>query len=124
LNYLQTEKAPQPIGPYSQATEINGFIFTSGQIAIDPATGDIVSERIEDQTRQVIKNLEAVLQSGNSSLANVVKTTIFLSNMDHFTTVNGIYGEFFNRSKPARSTVEVSRLPRNVLIEIDCIATK
>jgi len=123
LNYLKTDKAPEPIGPYSQATEINGLIFTSGQIAIDPSSGEVVSKNIEQQTRQVIKNLEAVLQSGNSSLEKVVKTTIFLSDMDNFVKVNNVYGEYFSHFKPARSTVEVSCLPKNVLIEIDCIAT-
>ena len=124
MNYLKTDKAPEPIGPYSQATEINGLIFTSGQIAIDPSSGEVVSTNIEQQTRQVIKNLEAVLQSGNSSLEKVVKTTIFLSDMDNFVKVNNVYSEYFSHFKPARSTVEVSCLPKNVLIEIDCIATK
>ena len=124
MNYLKTNKAPEPIGPYSQATEINGFIFTSGQIAIDPSSAEIISSKIEDQTRQVIKNLQEVLLAGNSSLAKVVKTTIFLSDMNNFAKVNEIYGEYFGTSKPARSTVEVSRLPKDVLIEIDCIATK
>jgi len=124
LNYLKTDRAPEPIGPYSQATEMNGFIFTSGQIAIDPSSGEIISSKIEDQTRQVIKNLQEVLLAGNSSLAKVVKTTIFLSDMNNFAKVNDIYREYFGSSKPARSTVEVSRLPKNVLIEIDCIATK
>jgi len=124
LNYLKTDNAPRPIGPYSQAIEVNGFIFTSGQIALDPEKGEIVSTNIEQQTHRVIKNLQAVLESGNSSLAKVVKTTIFLSNMDHFATVNSIYGEYFNQTKPARSTVEVRRLPKDALIEIDCIAMK
>ena len=124
MNYLKTDRAPEPIGPYSQATEMNGFIFTSGQIAIDPSSGEIISSKIEDQTRQVIKNLQEVLLAGNSSLAKVVKTTIFLSDMNNFAKVNDIYREYFGSSKPARSTVEVSRLPKNVLIEIDCIATK
>ncbi len=123
MNYLKTNNAPEPIGPYSQATEINGLIFTSGQIAIDPSSGEVISQNIEQQTRQVIKNLEAVLQSGNSSLEKVVKTTIFLSDMDNFVKVNNVYSEYFSNSKPARSTVEVSCLPKNVLIEIDCVAT-
>jgi 2-iminobutanoate/2-iminopropanoate deaminase len=124
LNYLKTDRAPEPIGPYSQATESNGFIFTSGQIAIDPSSGEIISGKIEEQTRQVIKNLQEVLLAGNSSLEKVVKTTIFLNDMNNFAKVNEIYSEYFATSKPARSTVEVSCLPKNVLIEIDCIATK
>ena len=124
MNYLKSNNAPEPIGPYSQAVEINGFIFTSGQIAINPQTGDIISHDIEEQTRQVIKNMQAVLQAGNSSLDKIVKTTIFLSDMNNFAQVNRIYGEYFNESKPARSTIEVSRLPKNALIEIECIASK
>ena len=121
---IQTDYAPQPIGPYNQAVLADNTLYISGQIAIDPTSGEVVSQNIEMQTRQVIKNLEAVLQSGNSSLEKVVKTTIFLSDMDNFVKVNAVYSEYFGHSKPARSTVEVSCLPKNVLIEIDCIATK
>lgn len=124
MNYIKSDNAPEPIGPYSQATEINGLIFTSGQIAINPLNGEVEAENIEEQTQQVIKNLEAVLQAGDSALSKVLKTTIYLSNMNDFSQVNKIYAEYFNKSKPARSTVEVSCLPKNVLIEIDCIATK
>lgn len=123
MKIIYSEKAPEPIGPYSQAVEMNGFIFSSGQIAIDPSNGEIVSEKLEDQTRQVIKNLQSVLISAGSDLNKVVKTTIFITDMNNFAMINNIYAEFFGKSKPARSTVEVSRLPKNVLIEIDCIAT-
>ena len=124
MKFINSESAPAPIGPYSQAIAAGDLIFTSGQIALDAGTGQIVSQNIEEQTHRVIKNLEAVLLAGNSNLSKVVKTTIYLANMDDFATVNDIYAQYFAASKPARSTVEVSCLPRNVLIEIDCIAEK
>jgi 2-iminobutanoate/2-iminopropanoate deaminase len=121
---INTKEAPKPIGPYSQAVEINGFIFTSGQIALNPQTGEIESNEIESQVRQVILNLKNILKESGSGLEKVLKTTIYLKDMEHFTPVNTIYSEFFGNSKPARSTVQVSRLPKDVLIEIDCIAAK
>jgi 2-iminobutanoate/2-iminopropanoate deaminase len=124
MKYINSNNAPAPIGPYSQAIEANGFIFTSGQIALDPKTGNIVSGELEAQVHQVIKNLQAVLKEAGSGLSKVVKTTIFLANMNDFSKVNEIYGSYFDSSKPARSTVEVSVLPKNVLIEIDCIAVE
>jgi len=124
MKYIHSDNAPAPIGPYSQAIDVNGFIFTSGQIALDPQTGNIVSEEIEAQVHQVIKNLQAVLIEAGSGLSKVVKTTIFLANMNDFAKVNEIYGSYFASTKPARSTVEVSVLPKNVLVEIDCIAVK
>ena len=124
MKSIISEYAPAPIGPYSQAIEVNGFIYTSGQIALDPVSGDIVSEKLEEQVHQVIKNLQAVLQAAGADLNNVVKTTIFLASMGDFAKVNDIYASYFNQSKPARSTVEVSCLPKNVLVEIDCIAVK
>lgn len=124
VKFINSENAPAPIGPYSQAIVTGELIFTSGQIALDPETGKVVSQNIEEQTHRVIKNLEAVLIAGNSNLSKVVKTTIYLADMDDFATVNDIYAEYFGTSKPARSTIEVSCLPKNVLIEIDCIAVK
>jgi 2-iminobutanoate/2-iminopropanoate deaminase len=124
INSIHTSDAPEPIGPYSQAIESNGFIFTSGQIAINPLTGELVQKDVIEQTRTVIENLKAVLKAANSGLEQVVKTTIYLKDMDDFPNVNTVYAEYFSQTQPARSTVEVSRLPKNVLIEIDCIATK
>lgn len=124
MKYIKSNNAPEPIGPYSQAIELNDLIFTSGQIAINPSNSEIISDNIKEQTRQVIQNLQAVLKAADSDLSKVVKTTVFLSNMDNFLEFNEIYSEYFNQSKPARSTVEVNRLPKNVLVEIDCIAVK
>ena len=121
---INTAKAPAPIGPYSQATQANGFVFTSGQIAIDPATGSLIENNVAEQTLQVLKNLEAVLSAAETSLDNVVKTTIYLKNMSDFSVVNDIYADFFGKGLPARSTVEVSKLPKDVLVEIDCIAVQ
>ena len=119
---IRSDHAPAPIGPYSQAIAFEGLIFTSGQIAIDPKTGEICTGDVTVQTRQVIENLQAVLTAGGSSLKNVLKTTIYLKNMSDFATVNEVYAGYFGESLPSRSTVEVSRLPKDVLIEIDCIA--
>lgn len=124
INSIRTDNAPEPIGPYSQAIESNGYIFTSGQIAINPKTGQVVEGDVTEQTRLVISNLNAVLIEAGSGLDQVVKTTIFLKNMDDFPKVNEIYSEYFDQKPPARSTVEVSCLPKNVLVEIDCIAIK
>lgn len=115
-------QAPKPIGPYSQAIKANGFVFISGQVAFDPATGNIVSGGIEQQTEQVLKNLSAVLAAAGSSWEKVVKTTVFLKNMNEFGPMNEVYGKFCKSAPPARSTVEVARLPKDVLVEIDVIA--
>lgn len=115
-------QAPKPIGPYSQAIKANGFVFISGQVAFDPATGNIVSGGIEQQTEQVLKNLSAVLSAAGSSWEKVVKTTVFLKNMNEFGAMNEVYGKFCKSAPPARSTVEVARLPKDVLVEIDVIA--
>lgn len=122
MEYIQTNSAPAAIGPYSQAVKIGDFIFTSGQIALTP-NGEMREEDIEVQTTQVLTNLKNVLESAGSSLQKVVKTTIFLSNMDDFAKVNEIYGSFFKEHKPARSTVAVKTLPKNALIEIEAVAT-
>jgi len=121
MKVVSTNKAPQAIGPYSQAIIANGMVFTSGQIALN-SNGEIVSDKVEEQTKQVLENLTAVLQEAGSSLDKVIKTTIFLSNMDDFKTVNEVYASYFNQHKPARSTVAVKTLPLNVKVEIDCIA--
>ena len=120
---VQTANAPQAIGPYNQAIKANGVIYTAGQIPIDPATGNFVEGGIREQTRQVLRNLEAVVQAAGSSLKSVVKATVFLKNMSDFAAMNEVYGEFLRTVKPARSTVAVAELPRGALIEIDLIAT-
>lgn len=120
-----TNHAPAPVGPYSQAVIVNGMVFVSGQIAIDPETNQLMgSGDIEQQTKQVMANLEAILTAAKSSWLEVVKTTIFLKDMSHFSSVNEIYAKFFDsENAPARACVEVARLPKDVLVEIDCIAT-
>ena len=122
LKTIATAKAPQALGPYSQAIAANGFVFASGQIAIDPTHGQIIDGGIAEQTRQVLNNLQAVLQAAGTDLSKVVKTTVYLKDMEDFVVMNGIYGEFFADTKPARATVEVARLPKDVKVEIDCVA--
>jgi 2-iminobutanoate/2-iminopropanoate deaminase len=117
-----TPQAPKPIGPYSQAIKANGFVFISGQVGFDPASGNIVSGGIEQQTEQVLKNLSAVLAAAGSSWEKVVKTTVFLKDMNEFGAMNEVYGKFCMSAPPARSTVEVARLPKDVAVEIDVIA--
>jgi 2-iminobutanoate/2-iminopropanoate deaminase len=119
---VQTDTAPKAIGPYAQAIKVNGFVYTAGQIPIDPRTGEFVSGGIAAQTRQVLENLKAVLQAAGSSLDNVIKATVFLRNMSEFAAMNEIYGEYLGAAKPARSTVAVSELPRGALVEIDLVA--
>ena len=119
---IATEQAPQAIGPYSQAIRAQGLIFTSGQIAIDPATAQIIASNVSAQTDRVLKNLAAILQSSGSSLEEVLRCTVFLKNMGDFAAMNEVYGRYFKQAPPARSTVEVARLPKDVLIEIDVIA--
>lgn len=121
MKYVKTNKAPQAIGPYSQAIVANGMVFTSGQIALTPE-GVMLEDDVVAQTKQVLANLSAVLDEAGSDLSHVIKTTIFLSNMDNFATVNGLYEEAFGTHKPARSTVAVKTLPKNALVEIDAIA--
>lgn len=119
-----TDKAPGAIGPYSQAVECNGFVYTSGMIAIDPASGTLSNGGIEEQTTLVLENLTALFGSMGLTLGNVVKTTVFLKDMSQFAKMNEIYAEYFSKDAPARSTVEVARLPKDVLVEIECIAYK
>ena len=119
---IYTKNAPDAIGPYSQAVRAGDFVFTSGQIAIDPTTGNVEAATIEAQTEQVCKNLAAVLEAAGTSLDNVVKTTCFLADMSDFAAFNEIYGKYFT-SKPARSCVAVKTLPKNVLVEVDTVAT-
>jgi 2-iminobutanoate/2-iminopropanoate deaminase len=121
MKIISTQNAPQAIGPYSQAIIANGMIYTSGQIGLLP-NGDIAGNGIASQTNQVLHNLKAVLEAGGSSMENVIKTTIFLADMDDFVAVNEIYAEHFGSHKPARSTVAAKTLPRNALVEIECIA--
>lgn len=119
---IQTESAPEAIGPYSQAVKTGGLLFVSGQIPIDPATGNLVAGGIEIETNRVMKNIEAILEAAGLKFENVVKTTIFLKNMDDFAQVNSVYSSHFASNFPARETVEVSRLPKNVNVEISVIA--
>ncbi|QQS33353.1 MAG: RidA family protein [Acidobacteriota bacterium] len=119
---VSTENAPGAIGPYSQAVSVNGMVYCSGQIPIDPATGEFVPGGIEEQTRQVLKNLSAVLDAAGSSIGNVVKTTVFLADMNDFAVMNEIYAGVFGESKPARATVQAARLPRDARVEIECVA--
>jgi len=119
---IETVAAPKPIGPYSQAIRAGGFLFLSGQIALDPETGDVVAGDTSAQARRVLLNLKAVLEASGSGLSKVVKTTIYLTDLNDFGAVNQVYGEFFGEVKPARSTVQVSRLPKEVRVEIDAIA--
>lgn len=121
---ISTEKAPQAIGPYSQAIEVNGMVFTSGVIPIIPATGELVTGSIEEQADQAIGNLKALLEESGVSMENVVKTTVFIKNMDDFAKVNEVYAKYFTSQFPARSCVEVARLPKDVLIEIEAIGIK
>lgn len=120
---ISTENAPGAIGPYSQAIKSGGLVFCSGQIPIDPATGNFVSDEITSQTEQVLKNMAAVLEAAGTSLDNVVKTTVFLADMGEFAAMNEVYGRFFTDNKPARATVQAARLPRDARVEIECIAT-
>jgi len=119
---IATEKAPQAIGPYSQGIRAAGLIFTSGQIAIDPATSQIVSGDVRAQTERVLENLSEILTASGSGLEKVLRCTVFLKNLGDFAAMNEVYGRYFKQAPPARSTVEVARLPKDVLVEIDAIA--
>ena len=122
IEIVSTANAPAALGPYIQAIKTNGFIYCSGQIPINPASNAVEAVSIEDQTRQAITNLKNVLEAAGSSLANVVKTTVFIKDMNDFVALNGVYAEMFGDTKPARSCVEVARLPKDVKVEIEAIA--
>ena len=117
-----TDKGPKPIGPYSQAVKSNGFLFASGQVALDPHSNEFVAGDIRQQTQRVMENIKGVLEAGGSNLNHVVKTTVFLKDMNDFTVMNEVYGKFFTAAPPARSTVQVARLPKDALVEIEVIA--
>jgi 2-iminobutanoate/2-iminopropanoate deaminase len=122
MQTVSTENAPGAIGPYSQAVVTGNMVFCSGQIPIDPATGQFVSEDVAEQTEQVLKNLSAVLEAAGSDLGKVVKTTVFLADMNDFAAMNDVYARYFDANKPARATVQAARLPRDARVEIECIA--
>lgn len=119
---VETKLAPGAIGPYSQAIKVNNLLYTSGQLPVDPATGSMPHE-VEKQAEQSLKNLKAVVEAGGSSMGNVIKTTVFIKHMDDFGRINEVYAKFFDAPYPARSCVEVARLPKDALVEIECIAT-
>ena len=119
---VHTDQAPEAIGPYSQAMKLGEFVYTAGQIALDPATMEIAGDDVATQTDRVMRNLQAILEKSGSGLGSVLKTTVYLADMDDFAAMNEVYGAYFSDHRPARSTVEVSELPKNVLVEIDAIA--
>lgn len=123
-NVVYSANAPEPIGPYSQAIQAGNMLFISGQIAIQKSTGNLITENIEEETQQVMLNIAAVLKAADMDFSNVVKSTIFLSDFDDFAKVNEVYGKCFPQNPPARETVQVSRLPKDVNVEISCIAVK
>ncbi len=122
MKILHTDKAPAAVGPYCQAVQVGDMIFTSGQLAIDPANGNLINDDIEKATRRSLDNVKAILEEAGSSLEKVVKTTIFLDDMDNFARVNEVYGEYFSDHKPARSCIQVARLPKDAIVEIEVIA--
>ena len=124
IKVISTDRAPKAIGPYSQAIQVGNMVYTSGQIPLKPESGELVTESIEAQTRQVLDNLKAVLEGAGIKLENVVKTTVFIKDMGDFAVINRIYGEYFSVPDPARSCVEVAKLPRDVKIEIEAVAYK
>ena len=121
-NIVLTERGPKPIGPYSQAVKSNGFVFVSGQIALDPKTAEFVGADVSTQTERVLENLKAILEAAGTSLSHVVKTTVYLKDLNEFAAMNEVYAKYFPASPPARSTVEAARLPKDALVEIDVIA--
>jgi len=124
MKVVNTNKAPKAIGPYSQAIEANGLIITSGQLPIDPATGEFAPGGIKEQTRQSLTNAKAILEEAGIGLGNVMKTTVFLSDMNDFAAMNEVYAEFFSEPFPARSAIAVKTLSKNALVEVECIAAK
>ena len=121
---INTPDAPAPIGPYSQAVLSNGILYLSGQIALNPDTGEIITDNIVDETHQVMKNIQAIINAAGLTMDHIIKCSIFIINMDDFTEINEVYGTYFNNEPPARETIEVSRLPKNVNVEISVIAAK
>ena len=117
-----TERGPKPIGPYSQAVKAGGFLYMSGQVALDPKTGEMIGSTIAEQTERVMNNIKGIIEAGGSNLHHVVKTTVYLKDMNDFAAMNEVYGKFFTQAPPARSTVQVARLPKDALVEIDVIA--
>ena len=122
ITAVNTSQAPAAIGPYNQAIRYGNFVYTSGQVALDPASGQLVGDDVQTQTRRAFQNLQAVLESAGTSLNNVVKTTVFLTSMSDFQAMNTVYAEYFTETKPARSTIAVVELPRKALVEIECVA--
>lgn len=122
MDYVATNDAPKAIGPYSQAVKANGLVFTSGQIALDPATGNLVEGSFDDQVHRVFRNLEAVLREAGSSFDRVLKATVYVTDLANFQALNAIYGQYFGDHKPARTTIEASALPKGGLVEIDLVA--
>jgi 2-iminobutanoate/2-iminopropanoate deaminase len=118
-----TEKGPKPIGPYSQAIKSGGFLFASGQVALDPGSNEFLAGDIRQQTERVLENVKAILEAGGANLHHVVKTTVFLKDMNDFAAMNEVYGKYFTSAPPARSTVQVARLPKDALVEIEVIAS-
>jgi len=121
-NVVLTDRAPKPIGPYSQAVKANGFVFVSGQIALDPKTGEFAGTDVKQQTERVMENLKAILETSGAPLNHVVKTTVYLKSMDDFAAMNEVYARYFTMAPPARSTVQAARLPKDALVEIDVVA--
>jgi len=124
VEYIKSDKAPKAVGPYSQAVKVGSFLFISGQIAINPETGKLEGKTVAEQTARVLKNIEAILREAGFSKNNVVKTTVYLKDIDDFAEMNRVYSEFFGEHKPARATVEVSNLPLGALVEIEAVAYK
>ncbi|HVE70978.1 MAG TPA: RidA family protein [Thermoanaerobaculia bacterium] len=122
IDYISTEDAPKAIGPYSQGIRANGFVYTSGQIPLDPATGDLVGGPFEDQVHRVFRNLQAILTAAGSDFSRVIKATVYVTDLGNFATLNSIYASYFGDHKPARTTVEVPALPKDATVEIDLIA--
>ena len=123
-NIIKTDKAPAAIGPYSQAVEVNGMVYTSGVIPVDPATGALAGETAAEQAEQVFTNLKNLIEASGTSMENIVKTVVFLKDMEDFAAVNGVYAKYFPQPYPARSCVEVARLPKDVALEVEAVAVK
>jgi 2-iminobutanoate/2-iminopropanoate deaminase len=117
-----TDRGPKPIGPYSQAVRVNGFLFVSGQVALDPKTGEMSAGDVREQTERALENVKGIVEAAGSKMPHVVKTTVFLKNMSDFTAMNEVYARYFTAAPPARSTVEVARLPKDALVEIEVVA--